>query len=263
MDIRPRLADTFEVTSFPIETGRTSLNYVWINKEKAKTKDGYVLCAVPLNYLDTAIDNARRYPNAKVNVWIDDRMLDASSKFFTDAYHYLAGPSNLHLRSLHDIPAYASDDFFQAERDTPIWSRVDYARILVAAHEMKTTDAKYVFYSDFDVRDARIQEEEITQILDRHGLVVGGTRELAIENGYFGFGRKAEKLLCEKLVPATRDNVHSDYVHCGYGAYTAEIDKWFANDPRYAEKISMMTLKSMGYKIPFNPDHDGLGLYSP
>ena len=135
------------------------VNYVWINKVKFpqdNTGDSNKLCGVPLHYLDKTIHNAKRYPHAQFNIWIDWRYLDQSSRFWVDSYIYSQNCSNINACDLVNIPSYSCEDNFSPNRGKDIWARVDYARLLVLQHVLNHNRWSQVFYRDFDANDVEI-----------------------------------------------------------------------------------------------------------
>jgi len=235
---------------------RRMLNYVWINVCHDDIIERDELCSVPLHYFDMAYDNARRYPNVEVNIWVDYALLDGPSRFFVDSYGYCADTPNVKLRNLRDIPAYAQTPMFDVDSERPIWCRVDYARLLVLQHCLNTEAADDIFYSDFDVADVALNHPNLRRCMDRYGCIMG--KSDILENGFLGFRRetKAENFLKETLLPKTLD-VTSEGAENGYSAFRRNFKRWFNKtfpvQSWFVSKPMHSVLKPMGYILPDNP----------
>lgn len=229
------------------------LNYVWCNREPFTPTTG-VDCGVPLHYVDKAIDNAKRYPDTAVNVWLDNDLLDAKSIALTKAHIEKSGLSNIHLHDLCEIPAFRAEreGLFDPHRDVVairglkpeqithqhhnVWGRVDLARLLVVDHCLETTRAKDVLYSDFDTDDARLNDPQAQKMLEKYGVVLGCVDHPAkdgspawteVENSYFGFRKSnMDKGLLKDIIDGARDMVAKG--HDGYGPYYQKLAEWFA-----------------------------------
>ena len=166
------------------------VNYVWINERpfpSPNTEDEEKLCGVPLHYIDRALHNAKRYPHAEFNIWIDMRFVDSSTKFWLESYIYSSNTQNVKIRDLCDIEEYNTEFDFEESSDMDIWARVDYARLLVLKNQLEAMPWCQVFYSDFDANDVEILSKHIQKQLNIHGLVIATTECNHIENSFFGF----------------------------------------------------------------------------
>ena len=240
----------------------TCLNYVWINKEPIITHEDGELCGIPLNRIDRAHQNAKAYPETAFNIWVDYKLLDCSTRFFIESHDHINSPDNVQLRDLNDIPTYAENAHFSPEGGTDIWARVDYARLLVLEHCLKTTDVDVAFYSDFDTRDVSIENKEALKSLHKYGVVLGSVikddgGKGMVENGYFGLCKETgEHFLDSYLLPETEKALMDN--RDGFEALKASIDGWRnergnGKRPRSRIELAIPVLFRMGYRMP--PDY--------
>lgn len=161
--------------ALPLRSDRV-LNYVWLNRESLRNppenscEDPEHLCGIPLNYFDKAYANARRYPDTNVKIWVDQALLDDSSRFFVQSHAYLNAPENVTFHDLRDIPAYAAHPAYAVGSKVQIWNKVDLARFLVISHELENPARKQVFYSDFDIDDAALDNPKTQEKLQDAGM---------------------------------------------------------------------------------------------
>jgi hypothetical protein len=195
---------------------KSLVNYVWVSDVPLKPDltDPYTqLCGVPLHYIDRALQNAEKYPNAKFNLWFDFDFLDETTRLFIDSTIYFSGFKNITIRNLRDIDDYKNIALFdkEAQYEHPSgyfgkqpyckYARADLARVVVLKHVTDAYPDHAVFYCDFDVEDVSLNNLDIAQKIEEHGMVFGNTEDDAIENGYMAF---------------IRDNLSEDvYFSCG------------------------------------------------
>lgn len=206
---------------------KQSLNYVWINKKPFDSRENE-LCGVPLKYLDKAIENANRYPDAQVNIWLDFNLLDASSLFFVSSHGYIFAdkPSNIAFRNLHEIRSYTRNPIFNPERDRfqNVWARVDYARLLVLRHVLADDRVRDAFYSDFDVDDVKIENNHLVQCMEKFGLIFGAHKRGGRENGFLGIRANEPTGFLQKLIKDTLKMARDG--EDGFGVYTCAVYDW-------------------------------------
>lgn len=199
----------------PLRTDRM-LNYVWINKTPDRDlpppADDTPLCSVPLHYLDRAYDNARKYPNTEMRIWMDEARLSDRTRFFVQSHAYLNAPGNVRFKDLNSIPAYAAARDIHMDAKISMWDKVDLARFQVAAHGFTDRKVQTVYYADFDVRDVALDNEQTKKILEKRDIAFARLpRENIVSHGYFAVRAKGlpllEKLIC-KFEDAVRDGGH-------------------------------------------------------
>lgn len=254
------LKDIFNL--FSSDKGKDCLiNYVWIN-EAPDTPDRNAACTVSFKHIDCAHENAQRYPDARIKIWIDFKFLDDRSVACLHKHHSHFAPANVELCDLNDIPQYRKDEeIFGRNTKKFIWARVDTARLIVLKHVLKTEPEPYTIYADFDVKDAKVGKAK--KVLDKHGLAVGTTgayRSLShilidfipgiIENGYFAIkkGRDGRKflhtLLARTFANATRNQN-------GYSQLSRLTAEWGLIKKTSTKHLTVpRVLFDMGYAIP-------------
>ena len=203
----------------PAKSETKILNYVWINKQRFSYEDESCMCRIPLHYIDKAIENAKRYPDTQVRLWLDHNLLDQQSLFFVASHIHFAGADNIAIHDLNEIPEYRDNPMFHPDDEDfkdSIWARVDIARLLALQYCLEDTEAQQVFYSDFDADDVKINSRSVHSIMQKYGLVLGATTHEHVENGYFGFHRRNKDVLNELV---TRS--FNAYEHSRHGAFSA------------------------------------------
>lgn len=181
------------------------VNYVWINNKPffAGDRPGDLQCGIPLHYVDKTIENAKKYPDAKFQIWIDANFLkESATEFLLQSHLLFSDCTNIKIRDLNDLALYKDNAFFSPDENAPIWHRVDMARLIVTDDTIKKNKDTIAVYADFDVKDVRINSPKFRQAADQYGFVLGGTGEDDIENGYFAFrdmGKGGHPLLSQIL----------------------------------------------------------------
>lgn len=174
------------------------VNYVWINERpfpSPNTDDEEKLCGIPLHYIDRALHNAKRYPHAEFNIWVDMRFIDDSTKFWLESYIYNSNTQNVRTYDLCDIKEYRTEFDFEETSYMDIWARVDYARLLVLKNQLEEISWCQVFYSDFDANDVEILKPPVQKSLSDWGIVIATTKCNPYENSFFGFSEKGAAFL--------------------------------------------------------------------
>jgi hypothetical protein len=253
---------------------RYAVNYVWINKDcparpKAKPPSGgdakQPSCSVPLNLLDKAYENAKRYPAADFTIWYDKAMMDPLSEFFMISHSYLNAPANVEFKDLRTLDAYEALGVFSVSQPKDIWARVDLARLLVLQHGLSQAGTQdYQLYSDFDVEDLCLNSTRMQCSLKDEGLFLGATIEHnMLENGYMCFDRNAgAAYLKDRLIPATLDT--SNQNENGWRIYLSVFREW-AEERGYKnsfQKLKLVGKRQLGngYELPENKNYTKCGL---
>lgn len=230
------------------------VNYVWINSRPDQPGRAEE-CSVSLKHLDRAYENARSYPSAQFNVWVDYNFLDERSRKRLEAHNNQCAPPNVELRDLNDIPAYREAKIFKPGVARNIWMRVDLARVIVLDHVLESGEARYALYADFDTPDVRLNEARLR--MDKYGVALGTTGANkeneggAVENGYFGFQRKKDgPKFVRGLLASTFRAAACDKMN-GYSAFRQLSGEWAsARKTGWQEMTVHKVLYSMGYTIP-------------
>ncbi len=240
------------------------INYVWLNKYP--DTDGRAhRCSVSFKHLDCAYENARKYPDARVKIWVDYNLLDARSRDCLQEHFDRFAPKNAELVDINDILEFRNSKVFQPETLGSLWARVDLARLIVLDHVLKNEPERHAIYADFDVPDVKVRKAKIK--MGQYGLALGTTgagmlsriwdKMMAgeLENGYFAFRRDSRGLeFLTKLINKTFESANSG--NNGYAAFSAAAGEWARTRDDVKHKRSMAVpavLYSMGYKIPEKP----------
>lgn len=262
------------------------VNYVWINAlsderlmriEEARLDDWSLkllgrrggikkdigLCSVQLSGFDRAFENAKRYPDARFDIWVDYKFLSEQSRLFLQSHFYVSAPQNVSLKDINEIPAYeARRDIFAPEKDKYLWTRTDLARLEVLAHTLENArGGQTAVYADFDIHDVKLGSRKMNTHLSRWGMCFASAGDFAIENSFIALRKGAgEEFLKEKLLPKTYAN--APYDDDGYIPLCNALDeqgraKGF--DYRKRE-VSMALANGSGYQLPKNPLYRDCGI---
>ena len=237
-------------SSFDLNRGRSSIvNYLWLRKNKFDPDVGdkkSVLCGVPLENVDKAIENALRYPNAKFNLWVDFDELDDLSIYMMDHLIYASGIKNMQLKNLRDIPDYKDSLIFDPRKGIEVYPRADLARLLCIRYSVSQFKGVNVFYSDFDVDDIFIEHEDVLSTLKREQVVFAHTQEDPIENGYIGIcGEAGQQFLDEVIFQTARESING---YLGYAPLLEVVENTYGSTGCVV--VDLPILKERGYKIP-------------
>jgi|GEM_PF-6208393 len=234
------------------------VNYVWIHAKADRRRDSSApLCTVPTAHMETAVENANRYPNADFSIWIDSKLTGPSTLFWLQGYIYvMAKHRNVRVRDLQSIAHYRDDAFFvppakvnskqRAEPQSP-YLRADYARILVIENCLNHAHHRFVFYSDFDCPDLRLNK---TMACARvHGVVIHDIGDASLtSNGYIGVDRMHGRV--GRLMGALRENTRAGVVarKLGYQALQAFVTGIHPDFARIRAKVMLPLLPHMYVK---------------
>lgn len=224
----------------PLRTDRF-LNYVWINKVPDKDQpppaDDTPLCSVPLHYLDRAYDNARKYPDTEVRIWIDEARLSDQTRFFVQSHAYLNAPGNVRFKDLNSIPAYAAARDIYAGADISIWYKTDLARFQVAEHCMHEKEARIVHYADFDVRDVELDSKATQGSLARHGTAFTRVPGKNIPSpGYFAACKEGLPVI-ENVIEMMENAIREGGDHYQALRKALPQSKWYALQDKFTDIV--------------------------
>lgn len=199
-----------------VKADRPLVNYIWINNQKTETDSEHPVCAMNLGNIKRAVDNANLYQTADFRIWIDKKLMDEYSQFCIESFiEENSRFGNIEVHDLQDIPDYAGDEYFVpvkpvarkmrsaafpgldevqrsladdfSSRSAPhnVYSRADYARILVLDHCMKIfPDRRRLIYSDIDCEDVRLRD--VLPKLRRYGVAIHDLGADCVSHGYIG-----------------------------------------------------------------------------
>lgn len=245
----------------PLRTDRI-LNYVWVQSAPSNPQRSGVLCSVPLQYIDNAHANARKYPDTEVRIWVDYGFLDDQSRFFVESHHYLNAPSNVRLMNLRDIKRFDENDDLNVWSHARIWQRTDLTRFIVLDHVLQTTKADKVFYADFDVEDVQLDNPRTLRLLNKRGYAYARLPEAdepTLAHGYIAVARQKAEELNKVILPALERRVSFgmtvfaslNKMHCGtwdpWGVYTRAI-------------TTNVPVHPVGYEMPISPVYRNEGI---
>lgn len=186
----------------------TLVNFIWINKDKTTAAPDNPSPMIEMQNIRNAVDNANKYPDADFRLWIDLKLMDEYTAFCIERFiDENAEHGNIALRDLQEIPDYVNDSLFTPpsslgkgglsrnfniaayvkDRKGPgnVYSRADYARILVLDHCMETERKRgRIIYSDIDCPDVRLPEAE--KLIDKYGVAMHDLSIFVPSHGYIG-----------------------------------------------------------------------------
>lgn len=246
------------------------VNYLWINAEpfEAGIEDDDPQCGIPLEFVDRMIANARRYPDAEFNLWVDPQFWTQSpTLFFLQSHLYSAGCENIRIRDLNEIAEYREDNFYGPESTRPVWHQVDMARLLVTRQSLQSNPDHIAVYSDFDVYDVGLHNRRFNRSLERFGFAIGTTLQVFSrhpENGYFAF-RNAEnsnELLSRMIRTGYGGSKENGYHERSdvYWQYRRVIDRFFKQGAGNMKDCLIHILPPCGYKMPEHDDYKGISI---
>ncbi len=236
---------------------RPLVNYIWVNHRKTETDPDNPICAIEMGNIKTAVNNANKYPDADFRLWVDKKLMDDYTVFCIESYiedHSRSG--NISLCNLQDIPDYAGDPYFvpltpkdkgylscEFSRGGPrnVYSRADYARILVLDHCLQTEPGRSrIIYSDIDCPDIRLPEA--LALMRKHGVAIHDLGSDCVSHGYIGIAAD-NATVREKfsaLKKATRKLAHADEL--GFPAFEKYLKKLRMPNNRWHDTIGLPDL---------------------
>lgn len=231
-----------------------SVNYIWLCPRDEEPEDCET--KLPLHYFERVYDNAKRYPEATINVWLDFKHLNAFDRFYLDSHRYFFDALNINLCDLRDIPDYKNSPGFDKDSNIAIYARADFARVLVLRSEMQKEENKYVVYSDLDCEDVKLQDGKVRECLDDYGFVFGHAGKNRSCNGFIGLAvQKAENFMESYLFPRTLKAFQKNLTN-HFGAFAKAVggyrNKYFPGVNRGI--WGLVELPFMRTQMPYNPD---------
>lgn len=246
----------------PFDAARTVLNYLWVQGQDLPSWEKVPeperpLCKVPLHSFDRAYENARRYADVPVMIWVDFKLLDDESRFWVQTHHYFNAPKNVQLKDISDIPDYDS----KVSSWGRLWQIIDLAKPYVLQHCLSTMpDVEDVFFADFDIKDVSLGHKHVQKRLARYGVVAGGVKWGPIENSYMAFRRsRAAEDKLKDMIEATSGHYGCNEAD-GYLAFHMCLRKW-GNEGGFTKGDPVVHVtEKCGYELPENLLYKELGL---
>jgi hypothetical protein len=250
----------------------TVVNYLWVDAAPWKSSGpGDAQCGVRLSAIDKAYENARKYPDAQVLMWIDFSRMDAKAQRCVQQHYADNAPDNVTLKDLSTLADYRQASVALPETDHSKTRRPDLARLYVMRDCLRTMPEKtYVMYCDLDVEDVRIGCPKSQRILGRHGMVHTYVTSLNkpekgkfLGLGYMIFRRDMAGPFLAELIPTAERHMLKDG-HPGIcGALTLALIDWQSAGPYRSENDVIhpdTLLHPVGYIAPENPVYEALGM---
>lgn len=236
------------------EKPRLSVNYIWLcAKGPQQTFPDYAT-RLPLHNFERMYDNAKRYPLAEFNFWLDYRQLTFTDRFFLDSHRYQFEAHHIRVRNLCEIPAYAENEGFAPDTNIALYARADYARILVLKFLHQSHPEGTTIYSDMDCEDVLIHSHHTQSTLQQHGIAYGAW-DNRICNGFIGIhGVLGLNFLKDYLLPETEKASQKKLTNY-FGAFAAAVNK-FRKDvfPDLSlTQLGIVKLPPMRTSMPYKP----------
>jgi hypothetical protein len=168
---------------------------MWLNLDCHPEPDpqGGIYRPMPEEYIDNIIKAGTENHTAEVHLWVDSKRLTNLQMDYVRA-RLKERRDNVHLKDLRDIPAYATEEFFDREETNPgwrdtynstIWLQVDAAKILVSLQG----NFDQHFFADLDHAHVKVDSPKIQTMLENHGIMIGSLHKYScgFENRLWGF----------------------------------------------------------------------------
>jgi hypothetical protein len=248
------------------------LNYVWINEKTApEPSHSDALSTVPLHALDNVFQNARLYPDTKINIWVDDMLLNNTTRFFLTSQMHLSAPDNVQLRNLSEIKKYREWSItkfgcFPEHFLSDVYVRSDLSRFLVLQHCMQTENWQTIFYADMDMPDVDLDNVKTQKVLDKHQIAFTSATHLVddegeiLSHGYIAVKCGGEDHILDRIVKSMALSVaYNTYPFSSLYNYLRADTMRRTRDQniveRYFDKgiesyITNVPIPPIGYKMP-------------
>ena len=205
-------------------TRKQAINFLWLGLDlpaKPDPDNGSIRLPMPEEYINNVREAALRHPGADINLWVDSRRLTEKQLGYLKAVTE-DKVRNLHVKDLCAIPAYRDEELYnrtETKRDWRsgyrgvVWLQVDAAKILIPLQG----DYDRSFFADLDHAHLDIESGQVRSLLDRHGLLIGGSDgySTSLENQLWGFDR-SRRVFFEDYYSAALDISYKGEI--GYGA---------------------------------------------
>lgn len=189
-----------EPADVPITPDQYSINLMWINKDKMRSGQEFLL-GNGFTSEERRLDFQQRFvrpiskwalanPESTINIWIDSEMatsvaIERSSAALKEA---LEGQSSgkVQFRDVRTIETVKSHGEVFTER-MPVYFRVDLLRAIAADHVLKNQENQFFVYGDIDMQPLSADElfdKKTLTFLDDFGFVMAKGGHLGFENGF-------------------------------------------------------------------------------
>ncbi len=228
------------------------------------------MCAIGLEKIERVVANANQYQRADFKIWVDSKLLDDSTRFWLGSFvHNASKAKNIEICDLQSIPDYAEDPLFYGQHVNKrsdregwgnIYSRADYARIIMLDHCVETEKSRSrIFYSDTDCQDIRLPEA--MRIVDDFGIAIHGTGNLTLSHGYIGLSNRDNEIKSglKSLKADARVSAHAGQLGCN--AFGVFLERLGLPHKTWMPLIGLKgLLPEIGYEMSANPVLKQLGI---
>ncbi len=245
------------MTDKQIKLSTYSVNYLWLCAREAPSQQ-FFATKIPLHYLKRMYANAKFYPQAEFNLWLDFGQLALRERFFLDSHRFAFNSDCIRIRDLRSIPEYRDLPGFASDTNIALYARADCARILVLNHLLLTEQDKLrtIIYSDLDCENVDLDNAKATEALNTHGFVYGKSGRNNICNGYVGIkGEKGKLFMKDYLLPKTLTSFQKNLVN-HFGAFIDAV-RHYRNtqcpELKYRD-LGLIELPLMRSVMPYNTE---------
>ena len=186
--------------------GHYSINLMWINATPSPEQK-YIYPAKDEGGWNDFIERIRTWtklnPDATVNLWFDSFHISETAIVNTKCAFEkepLFG-QRIALRDVRDLPEVSRNPIAFSNK-TPVFYRVDLARMIAAFNLLSDQRERHFVYGDIDmspISESELFDSETTDNLNKFGFVFtrAAGNGLKFENGFFIFGNQRPKFLEE------------------------------------------------------------------
>ena len=174
---------------------KSSINFVWIFKEKQTSHDSFIFPAKiirPLNKANSANETIQTFekiaqwrelnPSTTINIWYDSNLVNSYSVNNTK--------NKLNELKINNINLIDINQKELLKQELPIYFRADIARVL-ASLTTDNTDNIFIYF-DFSIDPIKIsdlyEKDNILEKLEEFGMIMGQTEHTTYENSFFIIG---------------------------------------------------------------------------
>ena len=250
-----------EPADVPITPDQYSINLMWINKDKMRSEQEFLL-GNGFTSEERRLDFQQRFvrpiskwalanPESTINIWIDSEMatsvaIERSSAALKAA---LEGQSSgkVQFRDVRTIETVKSHGEVFTER-MPVYFRVDLLRAIAADHVLKNQENQFFVYGDIDMQPLSADElfdKKTLTFLDDFGFVMAKGGHLGFENGFqilngnnLQFMDSHQKVIIDLSLEMAQERPDAIKEQQIYDTYPAMLTHFLHIDGRYGKLSS-------------------------